>query len=292
MALAQKTRTKYDRVVGEFFTFRRATELDQVWPIPVEHLQQFIVVLHKKGLAPGTIQGKLAALGFHARAQGLKDNSGDFRIKKMLEGWLRERGRRKDGRTPISPGILEGLAKLWGEICRDDYEIALFHAAAVIAFFGAMRISELVALSKTDVSGRALQWGDVSLQKGRVICCIRRSKTDQLGKGRQVALGTCSVRKICPVRAIGRFMHFRGSEKGYFFRHRDGSPLTKYQFWKLTDMALERLGVKNLRFGTHSFRIGAASTAASMGYGVERIKQLGRWSSGCYSKYIRHLPNV
>ena len=87
-------------------------------------------------------------------------------------------------------------------------------------------------------------------------------------------------------------MTIRGMEGGYFFQHKDGSPLTKYQFWKLTDMALEKVGVKNTRFGTHSFRIGAASTAVAMGYTAEQIKQLGRWSSNCYRRYVRQLPNV
>lgn len=57
-------------------------------------------------------------------------------------------------------------------------------------------------------------------------------------------------------------------------------------------MALERTGIRDMRFGIHSFRIGAASTAAAMGYDVDRIKHLGRWSSKCYSNYIRPLPNV
>ena len=37
----------------------------------------------------------------------------------------------------------------------------------------------------------------------------------------------------------------------------------------------------------HSFRIGAASTAAALGYNVEDIKWLGRWSSSTYHRYIR-----
>ncbi|XP_078240222.1 integrase/recombinase xerD homolog [Pogona vitticeps] len=292
MALASKMSTKYRAVVKEFSEFRGRARLEQAWPAPVEHIQQFIVELHRKGLAPGTIQGKLAALRFYAKANGLKDWSGDFRVRKMIEGWSRERGRSGDDRTPISPGILESLVELWGTICKDGYEKVLFRAASLVAFFGAMRISELVALSKSDDSRSALQRADVRIQNDQIILRIRRSKTDQQGRGGQVRLGRCSIEKLCPVRAVIQFVQVRGNTGGYFFQHADGTPLTKYQFWKLTDMALERVGVQGMRFGTHSFRIGAASTAAAMGYDAERIKQLGRWSSGCYSKYIRQLPNV
>ena len=156
MALAPRTSKKYRTAGTEFSEFRRVMRLQQTWPAPVEHIQQFIIALHWKGLTPGTIRGKLAALSFYAKANGIKDFSGDFRIRKMLEGWSRERGRIRDDRTPVSPALLERVCKLWGSLCRDRYEEALFHAAALLAFFGAMRISELVAAGKSDVSQKAL----------------------------------------------------------------------------------------------------------------------------------------
>ena len=156
--------------------------------------------------------------------------------------------------------LLGRLCELWGSLCSDKYEEALFHAAALVAFFGAMRISELVALGKRDMSRRALQLDDIIIHNGQLRIRIRRSKTDQQGRGRQVILGQCSLVKICPVKAVIEFLRLRGVKNGYFFQHRDESPLTKYQFWKLTDMVLERIGIRHMRFGTHSFRIGAAST--------------------------------
>uniref|UniRef100_A0ABM5EUS7 Integrase/recombinase xerD homolog n=1 Tax=Pogona vitticeps TaxID=103695 RepID=A0ABM5EUS7_9SAUR len=292
MALAPRTKNKYTSTWVEFSEFRRLGHLEQAWPAPVEHIQQFIVELHWRGLTPGTIRGKLAALSFYAKANGIGDASSDFRIRKMLEGWSRERGRRKDERTPISPAILSRICDCWGALCRDKYEESLFRAAALLAFFGAMRISELVALGRNDVSRRALQLEDVAVWDGQVRVRLRSSKTDQYGKGNMVILGQCTLENICPVRAMKEFGIRRGTDRGYFFQHKNGSPLTKYQFWALTDMALESLGIKNMRFGTHSFRIGAASTAAALGYDVEKIKRLGRWSSTCFRKYIRQLPNV
>uniref|UniRef100_A0ABM5GDC1 Integrase/recombinase xerD homolog n=1 Tax=Pogona vitticeps TaxID=103695 RepID=A0ABM5GDC1_9SAUR len=292
MALAPRTRKKYIAAGTEFLEFRKIMQLDHTWPAPVEHLLQFSVALHNKGLAPSTIQGKLAAVGFYAKANGFRDFSGDFRIRKMLEGWAREKGKVEDDRTPISPVILERLGELWGVVCGDGYEKVLFHAAALVAFFGAMRISELVALGKGDVSRNALQFDDVMVQGEQVVVRIRSSKADQTGRGCHLRMGRCSRESICPVKAVKEFISFRGTGQGYFFQHADKSPLTKYQFWRLTDMALERLGVKHMRFGTHSFRIGAASTAAALGYSVEQIKQIGHWSSKCYHKYVRQIPNT
>uniref|UniRef100_A0ABM5GIP4 Uncharacterized protein isoform X2 n=1 Tax=Pogona vitticeps TaxID=103695 RepID=A0ABM5GIP4_9SAUR len=292
MALAPRTYKKYKATWFEFSEFRKGRQLGQAWPAPVEHMQQFIVDLHWRGLTPGTIKGKLAAMSFYARANGIRDTSNDFRIKKMIEGWSRERGKRTDDRTPISPALLSRLCDGWGRICTDRYEESLFRAAALLAFFGAMRISELVALGKKDVSRKALQLDDVTVWDDQVKVRLRSSKTDQYGFGCMVILGQCSLVSICPVRAIREFGILRGTEKGYFFQHKDGKPLTKYQFWSLTDRALKNIGIGNMRFGTHSFRIGAASTAALLGYDAGKIKRLGRWSSGCFRKYIRQLPNV
>ena len=84
------------------------------------------------------------------------------------------------------------------------------------------------------------------------------------------------MESICPVRATVAYLEVRGQDQGYFFKHEDNLSLTKYQFWKLTDVALDRVGVWGMRFGTHSFRIGAASTAAALNYSMEEIKHLGQ----------------
>lgn len=46
------------------------------------------------------------------------------------------------------------------------------------------------------------------------------------------------------------------------------------------------------KFCGHSFRIGAATSAASSGVADHVIQSLGRWSSDCYIRYIRTDPKV
>lgn len=61
--------------------------------------------------------------------------------------------------------------------------------------------------------------------------------------------------------------------------HWDGSPFMKCQFWALTRQTLDNLGLQNWKPGTHSFRMGATSTASVMGYVGEDIQHLGQWQS-------------
>ena len=100
------------------------------------------------------------------------------------------------------------------------------------------------------------------------------SKADQRGKGVHIVLGRCSINNICPVHAAVTYLGSRGEHPGYFFAHCDRLPLTKYQFWKLTEKTLQQSSIVGLCFGTHLFRIGAALTAAALGYGSEDIKRL------------------
>lgn len=50
---------------------------------------------------------------------------------------------------------------------------------------------------------------------------------------------------------------------------------------------LTQAGVDPSPFSGHSFRVGAATTAARVGIQDATIKMLGRWRSTAYQRYIR-----
>lgn len=89
---------------------------------------------------------------------------------------------------------------------------------------------------------------------------------NQLGKASLIVLGFCEVVDLCLVRALRDFISVRRNAPGFFFCHETGAPLTKHQFWAVSSRALSNMGLQGARFCTHSFRIGAASTAAAMGF--------------------------
>ena len=67
----------------------------------------------------------------------------------------------------------------------------------------------------------------------------------------------------------------------------DGKLLTPSKFLVMLRHFLH--GVPNLhRYGTHSFRIVAASAASKHGVHPDVIKRAGRWKSAAYTGYIRN----
>ena len=55
---------------------------------------------------------------------------------------------------------------------------------------------------------------------------------------------------------------------------------------------LARSSLDTKCYAGHSFRIGAAMTAAQQGLQDSLIKMLGRWESSAYTRYIRTLPQT
>ena len=79
----------------------------------------------------------------------------------------------------------------------------------------------------------------------------------------------------------------RGTGEGPFFTFEDGRWLTRERFVSEVRKALTELGYNCSLYAGHSFRIGAATTAAQRGVQDSLIKTLGRWESTAYMVYMR-----
>ena len=62
---------------------------------------------------------------------------------------------------------------------------------------------------------------------------------------------------------------------------------TKAKFTQNVRAALQSAGLPYQNFAGHSFRIGAATTAAKAGIEDSTIRMIGRWSSAAFLAYIR-----
>ena len=111
-----------------------------------------------------------------------------------------------------------------------------------------------------------LAWSDVSVDS-RIHPSVLRihlnvSKCNQFG--RAVYVGQTND-QICPVAAGLVYMACRGSTLGLFCRFGDGSFLTKRLFILKVRELLSATGLDPSLYSGHSFRIGAATSAAQAG---------------------------
>lgn len=129
---------------------------------------------------------------------------------------------------------------------------------------------------------------DIKWHKRRFTLILKVSKTDQLGRGTRIHLQR-TRRSTCPHTAMRQYLHQRHGAPlaSPLFTFRDGTPLTPPSCRHHLRKLLAHAGYRPERFNTHSFRIGAATSAAAAGATSREIKRRGRWRSRAYKTYIR-----
>ena len=115
---------------------------------------------------------------------------------------------------------------------------------------------------------------------------IKQSKTDPFRRGVNLFVGRTGS-DLCPVAALLGYLSVRGTKCGPLFVFEDGRFLTRVRFVEAVRSALLSAGVDQQKYCGHSFRIGAATTAAARGVEDSVIKTLGRWESLAYLQYVR-----
>ena len=126
----------------------------------------------------------------------------------------------------------------------------------------------------------SLAWGDVAVDSitspSMVKVHLKRSKCDQFGRGVDVIVGRTGS-PICPVTAVLEYVRVRQDEPGPFFVSRVKTPVTKAWLVQQVRHVLRSLGLPQDDYAGHSFRIGAATSAALAGIEDSTIQALGRW---------------
>ena len=256
----------------------------------------FVTALAQEGIAPSTIKTYLAAIRHAQILEGLpepRESSSLPRLRLVQNGVRRvrvESSSTQSRRLPITPLLLRRMRpSSTGQSGALSYEESLLWATATVCFFGFFRAGELTVATPSSFNPAIhLAWGDVSIsQDGRVVrVFLKRSKTDQYGRGVEVFIGKTGD-LLCPVEAVHSYAARRGSAPGAFFCTAEGVPLTKSRFVDMVRSALSRAGISTAGYSGHSFRIGAATAAAEAGVPDSTIQALGRWSSSAFMTYIR-----
>lgn len=171
-----------------------------------------------------------------------------------------------------------------GSVCSSPFEVSLFQTCISLAFFGSLRIGELVSPSQSRVGG--LVFEDVLLSNGALRIRIQRSKTNVFGRGVWLPIQAVNG-EVCPVRAVSNYLSIHPSAPLPFCIHYDDSPVTRFQYISVFRRCLSAVGLQPNEFGSHSFRIGAATKAARAAFSEEQVQRIGRWKSSCYASYIR-----
>lgn len=236
---------------------------------------------------PSTITRRLTSIAkAHAAAGHPNPATTDhIVVAETLQGIRRTLGTAQPGKTPLlTADLIQVLAHL-----SPDLSGVRDRALLLTGYTGGLRRSELAALSLED-----LDWKN----EGAVLT-LRRSKTDQEGQGRQVAIPRGAHAATCPVTALRLWieaagLETAGLETGPLFREVDRhgrvgeARLHPDSVGAILKRAVARAGFDPAGFGGHSLRAGFATQAARNGAtAFDIMRQTGHRSIATVSRYVR-----
>ena len=282
-ALAPATHITYQVAECRYVPF---CESFGITPLPVSEgtLCYYVACLGQQGLAHTSIRTYLSGVRQLQIAHGFHDFNFDEmpRLRQIIKGVQIDqgkKGRAPHPRLPITPSILRKIKSVWLSKKSTPDKLMLW-AASTTAFFGFCRSGEITVSSADSYDPQShLSFSDLAVDQpsapSMMSILLKHSKTDQGRKGMKIVIGKTND-DLCPVAALLAYLKIRGSQPGPLFLWQSGTTLTKNKFVEEIRIALaDQLPPKD--FAGHSFRIGAATTAASAGLPDSTIQKLGPW---------------
>ncbi|XDV40900.1 hypothetical protein PO909_009897, partial [Leuciscus waleckii] len=185
-------------------------------------------------------------------------------IRLLLKGISKSSSNSPDKRLPITLPLLQRLITSIRNGLFSTYTNILLEAVFLTAFYGFMRP-----------------------------VFLKHSKSDSEGFGVTLTISKIN-NNFCPFSSMLKFLKIRqrSSKLSPLFILLNGAPLSKAWFRNQLVSVLKSCSLSPSQYTVHSFRIGAATTAAERGISTAAIKILGRWSSSAFESYIRPDPRI
>jgi len=233
---------------------------------------------HAEQHAIATLARRLVSISKAHRAQALPSPTTTELVRATLRGIRHIHG---SAQRQVAPAVKEdvlamvaGLSGIKG--VRDK-------ALLLIGFAGAFRRSELVSLTVADID----------MAKQGLLVQLRRSKTDQSGLGRPVAIPYARG-SACPVLALQHWLEVSGITDGPIFRpvSRHGriaeAALTPQAVALVVKERALAVGLNARKYSGHSLRAGLVTSAAQLGVSSWKIRQqTGHKSDAMLARYVR-----
>ncbi len=252
-------------------------------PADPETVGAYLAVLADEGLRVASIERALTSISSAHKLARFPSPRGVELVSKAMIGIAHSVGVPQTRKTALRPGSLGAMLSHIPPTLLGTRDRALL----LVGFCGGFRRSELVAL---DVS-------DLAFTEDGLEVLIRRSKTDQAGKGRKIGLPLGSTALRCPVRSVRAWFDAAGIStgpvfRGLFTRGKDTSATER----RLSDRAVART-VKRYAaladldpavFSGHSLRAGLVTSAYKAQKSHDSIMaQTGHMSFDMVRRYIR-----
>ena len=243
----------------------------------------YLTYLSSKDAKMSTLKRRLVSIGVIHKLKGHYLDTKHPSIIENIMGIKRRKGNIQIAKKPL---LINHLKELINVIDKQKKEIKKFRDRSIIliGFSGGFRRNEIVSLDYEDLD---------FVTEGLKIN-LRRSKTDQFGKGFKKALPYFDNNQYCPVVSLRKWLEVSKIASGPVFRRfTKGSKLSNS---RLTDQTvallikeyLQLAGIDSKNYSGHSLRSGFATSAAESGVEERNIMAMtGHKSTEMVRRYIK-----
>ena len=226
----------------------------------------FLAAAATAGTKPATLTRRMAAIRYAHRLAGHPSPTDAEPVRAVMRGIRRETGAAPDQKAAATAERLRDMLATLPDTLAGKRDRALL----ALGMAGAFRRSELVSLEVRDL---------VRMPDGLQVT-IRRSKTDQEGRGQVIAILRGS--RLRPVRAVQDWLDAAGIANGPVFRAIDrhgrvsAAALSAQSVALVVKRCAEAAGLDPDEFAGHSLRRGFLTSAAEAGADVLRMMEVSR----------------
>ena len=234
-------------------------------PASPEAVAAFLVAEAEASRSASTVGRRCAAISYAHRLAGYADPTDNEAVRAAMKGIRRRVGVAPRQKTAATADIVALLLRCTPNTLTGKRDRALL----ALGFAGAFRRSELAALDVADLVDHA---------EGLRVT-VRRSKTDQEGRGTEKAIP--HGRLIRPVALVREWLDAASITEGPVFRPvsrsgnvRQGGRLSTQAIADILKRYVHAAGLDATAFGAHSLRAGFVTSAAERGVDLAKIMEV------------------
>jgi site-specific recombinase XerD len=244
----------------------------------------YLTYLSTKDIKMSTLKRRLVSIGVIHKVKGLYLDTKHPAIIENIMGIKRRKGSIQKSKKPLLINSLKAIIDVIDQQNKEEIKKFRDRSIILIGFSGGFRRNEIVSLDYDDLD---------FVTEGLKIN-LRRSKTDQFGKGFVKGLPYFDNTQYCPVVSLKKWIEISKITSGALFRRfSKGSKLLDK---RLTDQTvallikeyLEIAGIDSKNYSGHSLRSGFATSAAESGVEERNIMAMtGHKSTEMVRRYIK-----
>ena len=258
------------------------------FPIQLGVLLRFIALLARGPYAYGSAVNILGSLKWFSSilAPSSEKVFDAILVSASLKGLKAQLSRPPRQKLPFT---VAHLAQFYSILDLEDVKHLAVWCAILLAFFGCLRLSNLVPASKISFDPlKHLKRNDILFKENLVLVYYKWSKTNQnADKVSWIPIHTVSDERFNLKNHLKKlFVQVKVPSDSPLFTFNKKEFHSKNSLSRVLDKCVFKAGLPVADYSWHSFRRGAAMFAFELGLSDTAVQLLGDWSSPAFKQYL------